>query len=117
MTAGRPVQDLAELPAPWPESCLESIRGANDESTRCIVVLDDDPTGTQTVHGITVLTSWDRASLAAEVAFAEEPACSGCEQPIYQMGAQEAVAAGDQDPGPRHGRLIVDHRPWCESFA
>ena len=33
-----------------------------------IVVLDDDPTGTQTVHGIPVLTEWSVASLAAELA-------------------------------------------------
>lgn len=32
-----------------------------------IVVLDDDPTGTQTVHGIPVLTEWSVASLAAEL--------------------------------------------------
>jgi uncharacterized protein YgbK (DUF1537 family) len=32
-----------------------------------LVVLDDDPTGTQTVHGVPVLTRWDEASLAAEL--------------------------------------------------
>jgi uncharacterized protein YgbK (DUF1537 family) len=32
-----------------------------------VVVLDDDPTGTQTVHGIPVLTEWSVASLAAEL--------------------------------------------------
>src|SRR3954470_12732972 len=30
-----------------------------------VVVLDDDPTGTQTVHGIDVLTEWSEAALAA----------------------------------------------------
>jgi len=30
-----------------------------------IVVLDDDPTGTQTVHGVSVLTTWDAADLEA----------------------------------------------------
>ncbi|CAM3873325.1 four-carbon acid sugar kinase family protein [Alkalicoccus chagannorensis] len=30
---------------------------------RKIVVLDDDPTGVQTVHGISVFTDWDEASL------------------------------------------------------
>ena len=33
-----------------------------------IVVLDDDPTGTQTVHGIPVLTEWSVPSLVAELA-------------------------------------------------
>ncbi len=32
-----------------------------------VVVLDDDPTGTQTVHGIPVLTTWDTAALEAEL--------------------------------------------------
>lgn len=33
-----------------------------------VVVLDDDPTGTQTVHGIPVLTEWSVSALAAELA-------------------------------------------------
>lgn len=37
-----------------------------------IVVLDDDPTGTQTVHGIPVLTEWSGPLLAAELG-APEP--------------------------------------------
>jgi len=32
-----------------------------------LVVLDDDPTGTQTVHGVPVLTRWNEAELAAEL--------------------------------------------------
>jgi uncharacterized protein YgbK (DUF1537 family) len=28
-------------------------------SDRCIIVLDDDPTGCQTLHGIPVLFRWD----------------------------------------------------------
>jgi len=35
-----------------------------------IVVLDDDPTGVQTVHGVSVYTSWDKAAIRA--GFAEE---------------------------------------------
>ena len=33
-----------------------------------LVVLDDDPTGTQTVHGVPVLTEWSVTALAAELA-------------------------------------------------
>lgn len=36
---------------------------ACSEATDAIVVLDDDPTGTQTVHGVPVYTSWDEATL------------------------------------------------------
>ncbi|MBM4092476.1 MAG: hypothetical protein FJ276_24095, partial [Planctomycetes bacterium] len=32
-----------------------------------VVVLDDDPTGTQTVHDIPVLTEWSEAALRAEL--------------------------------------------------
>ena len=39
-------------------------RVASDDQT--IVALDDDPTGTQTVHGLPVLTEWSEAALDAE---------------------------------------------------
>jgi uncharacterized protein YgbK (DUF1537 family) len=37
---------------------LEKIRHQVSESGRRLAVLDDDPTGTQTVHGVPVLTTW-----------------------------------------------------------
>ncbi|NJN33030.1 MAG: hypothetical protein HC817_01020 [Saprospiraceae bacterium] len=33
-----------------------------------IIVLDDDPTGTQTVHGVPVLTEWTQAAIQKELA-------------------------------------------------
>ena len=39
---------------------------ARREKIDSIIVLDDDPTGTQTVHGIPVLTQWTQASILAE---------------------------------------------------
>lgn len=39
------------------------IRRFNDSMNLKLVVLDDDPTGCQTVHGIKVLTSWQRQVL------------------------------------------------------
>lgn len=41
----------------------EFIRGSN----RSIIVLDDDPTGCQTMHGIPVLFQWDREILEREM--------------------------------------------------
>lgn len=38
------------------------------EKVDCIIVLDDDPTGTQTVHDIPVLTEWSTESLYRELA-------------------------------------------------
>ena len=32
-----------------------------DKSRRKIIVLDDDPTGVQTVHGVSVYTDWSQA--------------------------------------------------------
>jgi hypothetical protein len=34
------------------------VSSASHDSKKVLVVLDDDPTGTQTVHDIEVLTEW-----------------------------------------------------------
>lgn len=49
---------LASLPPEWPHDLLPELSRRIQASGRKIVVLDDDPTGTQTVHGIPVLTTW-----------------------------------------------------------
>jgi len=60
---------FAALPAPWPSQDLAShIAQAVQASRRKVVVLDDDPTGTQTVHGIAVLATWTVADLAQALA-------------------------------------------------
>lgn len=59
---------LAAAPDPDPKGALEEIRvqlGA--PNTKKLVVLDDDPTGTQTVHNIHVLMRWDIATLEEEL--------------------------------------------------
>jgi uncharacterized protein YgbK (DUF1537 family) len=40
------------------EGAMEEIRRRVVESGRSVVVLDDDPTGVQSVHGVPVLTTW-----------------------------------------------------------
>lgn len=55
---------FAALPPEWPENLLPAIRQALHK----VVVLDDDPTGTQTVHGVPVLTGWPVEALRAELA-------------------------------------------------
>ena len=57
---------LDRLPPPWPESLLLSIRERLSGSGVKLVILDDDPTGTQTVRDIPVLTSWSDEALVAE---------------------------------------------------
>lgn len=41
----------------------DSLEKLQDTIQRKIVVLDDDPTGTQTVHDVSVYTSWDKESI------------------------------------------------------
>lgn len=57
---------LANLPPPWPVDPLPFIRASNAERGQSVVVLDDDPTGTQTVHDVPVLSEWSVETFAAE---------------------------------------------------
>ncbi|MBX2842334.1 MAG: hypothetical protein KTR26_11215, partial [Flammeovirgaceae bacterium] len=54
------------LPKELIESLLEEIIALNKQLNRSIVVLDDDPTGTQTVYDLPVLTTWDVSAIEAE---------------------------------------------------
>jgi hypothetical protein len=59
---------LASLPGEWPEDVLPEVQAQVKSSGRKVIVLDDDPTGTQTVHGIPVLTEWRTEALRTELA-------------------------------------------------
>ena len=50
---------LSSLPPEWEGDPLLEIQAALKDKPGKLVVLDDDPTGTQTVHDITVVTCWD----------------------------------------------------------
>ena len=58
---------MSELPPDHPEEMLESIRLEFIKSAKTIVVLDDDPTGTQTCYDVPVLTSWHTALIVEEL--------------------------------------------------
>lgn len=66
------VRDLALTISSLPEVKAQGLRRTTRESLQSntqapiLVVLDDDPTGTQTCHDITILTVWDTTRLAAE---------------------------------------------------
>jgi hypothetical protein len=49
---------LATLPPEWPKDLFPEIRERVQAPGKKVVVLDDDPTGTQTVHHLWVLTRW-----------------------------------------------------------
>jgi uncharacterized protein YgbK (DUF1537 family) len=60
-------QLLKNLPDEWPQDLRPAIKKHVKTDRRKIVVLDDDPTGTQTIHGLSVLTEWSPETLAAEL--------------------------------------------------
>jgi uncharacterized protein YgbK (DUF1537 family) len=81
---------FATLPPVWPEDLLPRIRAVVAQSLRKVVVLDDDPTGTQTVYGVPVLTTWDVKSLSAE--FQTAGACFYILTNSRSLPAREAYA-------------------------
>lgn len=58
---------LDELPPEWPQPLLDDIRQEIGQTDRKVVILDDDPTGTQTSKNIPILTEWSVASLENEL--------------------------------------------------
>ena len=78
-----------------------------DREDYCVVVLDDDPTGIQTVHGIPVYMNWQEADVDAAVR--DEPVFyvqtntrgeveSACREINRVLAARLAQAARRQDP-------------------
>jgi uncharacterized protein YgbK (DUF1537 family) len=80
---------FASLPVPWPEELLSAIRATVAASRRKLVVLDDDPTGTQTVYGVPVLTTWKPEELARE--FTNDLSCFYLLTNTRALPAAEAV--------------------------
>ena len=61
-----PIVDLTALPPVRVEpNARQRIKKALAESGRRIAVLDDDPTGSQTVHDVAVVTVFDPDEIAA----------------------------------------------------
>ena len=58
---------LNTLPPEWSTDLIGDIRADLQQATRKLVVLDDDPTGTQTVRNVPVLTEWSVESLRNEL--------------------------------------------------
>ncbi|XP_061362634.1 uncharacterized protein LOC133306347 isoform X2 [Gastrolobium bilobum] len=64
---------LHSLPPEWPQDPVLDIQRLKEGNSKILVVLDDDPTGTQTVHDIEVLTEWSIESLIEQ--FRKSPQC------------------------------------------
>lgn len=60
-------ETFSQLPPIWPDALLAQIREQHQASGKRLVVLDDDPTGTQTVQDVPLLTEWSVDSLRREL--------------------------------------------------
>ena len=58
---------LNQLPFEYQELDISTVREQFLKSEKTIVVLDDDPTGTQTCYDVTVLTGWDVGLIQEEL--------------------------------------------------
>ena len=68
-----PAQELIDsLPPPWQVDPLPEIREEIEERPSKVFVLDDDPTGPQTVRGVALLTEWSINELRSEFDASEE---------------------------------------------
>ena len=57
---------LSSLPPEWATNLTATIASRVSTDDQTIVVLDDDPTGTQTVYDLPVLTEWSESTIDAE---------------------------------------------------
>jgi uncharacterized protein YgbK (DUF1537 family) len=58
---------LRSLPPPRKDDLSGAVRSLIQRVNRKVIVLDDDPTGTQTVHDVPVITRWSVEHLAREL--------------------------------------------------
>ncbi|WP_372946970.1 four-carbon acid sugar kinase family protein [Mariniphaga sp.] len=60
-------ETIQSLPSEYPEQLTGKNREAFLDSGLTIIVLDDDPTGTQTIYDVPVLTIWGEKEIEAEL--------------------------------------------------
>ncbi|KAK9277890.1 hypothetical protein L1049_027447 [Liquidambar formosana] len=81
---------LKSLPSEWQVDPTDDIRRLNHNNSKILIVLDDDPTGTQTVHDIEVLTEWNVESLVEQ--FRKRPNCFFILTNSRSMSSEKASA-------------------------
>ncbi|GMH14095.1 hypothetical protein Nepgr_015936 [Nepenthes gracilis] len=81
---------MQTLPLEWPVDPIDDILRLTQNNLKPLVVLDDDPTGTQTVHDIEVLTQWSTESLIKQ--FMKKPKCFFILTNSRALGAEKAAA-------------------------
>ena len=65
-------ETLASLPEPWSYDLIPEIRKEIEANPTQVFVLDDDPTGSQTVRDVSLLTDWSVESIVNEFSMPEE---------------------------------------------
>jgi uncharacterized protein YgbK (DUF1537 family) len=95
VTPGVSASDLAALAPPWPVDPLPGLRQLSRTSK--VIVLDDDPTGTQSVCDVPVLTRWDEERLDRLLDEPEAVAylLTNSRSRSSEAAAAEAVAIGE----------------------
>ena len=58
---------FAKLPPEWSEDLSAEIKSILSKNQEILVVIDDDPTGSQAVHDIPLLTEWGVEALTREI--------------------------------------------------
>ena len=59
-------ETLESLPPVWHEGVLPLIRDIISKDTGRFFILDDDPTGSQTVEDVSLITNWTMENLLSE---------------------------------------------------
>ncbi|MBN1314541.1 MAG: hypothetical protein JXA42_03705 [Anaerolineales bacterium] len=97
---------LVNYPPEWPQDLRPEIHRLVQSSSQKVAVLDDDPTGTQTVHGVNVLTEWSADILQAELE-SDRPA-------FYLLTNSRALPAGEAETmNAEIGRLLTTASEAC----
>ncbi|CAA9496755.1 MAG: hypothetical protein AVDCRST_MAG96-1765 [uncultured Segetibacter sp.] len=104
-------QKMSQLPPEYQELDLSILRDEFLQSEKTIVVLDDDPTGTQTCYDVTVLTSWQVELITEELR--KKPGILFIltnSRSLHEAGAvQLAVEIGNnlKEAGKKSGREMI----------
>ena len=76
---------LASYPAADKEKAAKLLAAELEKDPRKIVVLDDDPTGVQTVHDISVYTDWSVESIQSVYAHVDEIVYAGGLEVVHDV--------------------------------
>ncbi len=103
-------ETLGSLPDEWPDDPIPEIRRCLARAGAKLAVLDDDPTGTQTVHDVAVLTDWSVDAIVDELG-SDSPALflvtNSRSMPLAEAKAVTAEAGRNlREAAARTGRRI-----------